>query len=168
MNVLRSQTLPNVDFSQPDQVLAGVNQAFPMEEHDDRFFTIWYGVFNRRTRSLCYASGGHHATLMLHGDAPDLAELTASGLPIGVMPESVYPCAETQVPPGAKLYVFSDGVFEIARPDGSMWTYEEFCEMLCGLRTTESAVEAVLETVREIRGGDVFDDDFSLLEIVCP
>jgi serine phosphatase RsbU (regulator of sigma subunit) len=49
-----------------------------------------------------------------------------------------------------------------------MWTYEEFCEMLCGLRTTESAVEAVLETVREIRGGDVFDDDFSLLEIVCP
>jgi sigma-B regulation protein RsbU (phosphoserine phosphatase) len=64
--------------------------------------------------------------------------------------------------------VFSDGVFEIARPDGSMWTYEEFCEMLCGLRTTESAVEAVLETVREIRGGDVFDDDFSLLEIVCP
>jgi serine phosphatase RsbU (regulator of sigma subunit) len=40
MNALRSQSLPNTDFKDPEQVLASPNAAFPREENSDMFFTI--------------------------------------------------------------------------------------------------------------------------------
>jgi serine phosphatase RsbU (regulator of sigma subunit) len=59
MNALRSQSLPNTDFKDPEQVLASLNAAFPSEENNDMFFTIWYGVYTEITCELTYASGGH-------------------------------------------------------------------------------------------------------------
>ena len=35
MNALRSQSLPDTDFKNPEQVLASLNVAFPSEEHND-------------------------------------------------------------------------------------------------------------------------------------
>ena len=61
LNVLRSQSLPNTDFRDPGQVLQGLNSAFLMDQHDDKYFTIWYGVYRKSTGQLQYA-GGHQPT----------------------------------------------------------------------------------------------------------
>ena len=45
MNALRAQTLPLIDFRQPSQVLAGLNNAFQMDQQKGKYFTIWYGVY---------------------------------------------------------------------------------------------------------------------------
>jgi len=39
MNVLRSHSLPDTDFKDPEQVLEALNLAFPGEENNDMFFT---------------------------------------------------------------------------------------------------------------------------------
>ncbi|MBT8350351.1 MAG: SpoIIE family protein phosphatase [Deltaproteobacteria bacterium] len=52
MNVLRSQSLRNTDFKDPEQVLEALNIAFPGEENNDMFFTIWYGVYKKSTRTI--------------------------------------------------------------------------------------------------------------------
>jgi FtsZ-binding cell division protein ZapB len=65
MNVLRSRNLPQTDFSEPDQVLSALNNAFPMEEQNGRYFTMWYGVYNKKDRRLAYASGGHPPALLI-------------------------------------------------------------------------------------------------------
>jgi serine phosphatase RsbU (regulator of sigma subunit) len=65
MNALRSQSLPDINFNNPEQVLASLNVAFPSEENNDMFFTIWYGVYNKSTRELTYASVGHPPALFL-------------------------------------------------------------------------------------------------------
>ncbi len=59
LNVLRSRSLPNTNFYQPSEVLRGLNDAFQMINHDDKYFTIWYGVYNVVDRKLVYASAGH-------------------------------------------------------------------------------------------------------------
>ena len=64
MNVLRSQSLPNTDFKDPEQVLEALNIAFPGEENNDMFFTIWYGVYHLPTRTLTYASAGHPPAIL--------------------------------------------------------------------------------------------------------
>ena len=46
-------------------MLAALNRAFPMEEHAGRFFTIWYGVYDRTSRKLSYASAGHPPAILL-------------------------------------------------------------------------------------------------------
>ena len=30
-----------------------------MAEHDNKFFTMWYGVYEAGTQNLTYANGGH-------------------------------------------------------------------------------------------------------------
>ncbi|MGB3296600.1 MAG: response regulator, partial [Phormidesmis sp.] len=44
LNVLRSQSLPGVNFYRPETVLEGLNGAFQMSDQNDKYFTIWYGV----------------------------------------------------------------------------------------------------------------------------
>ncbi|MCX7934941.1 MAG: serine/threonine-protein phosphatase, partial [Planctomycetota bacterium] len=61
MHILRTRALRDVDFRQPREVLAGLNERFPMRKHI--YFTIAYGVFIYRQR-LRYAAAGHPAPIM--------------------------------------------------------------------------------------------------------
>ena len=54
-NTLRSGALPRTDFRSPEEVLGSLNQAYQMDDHDELYFTIWYGVYHPRQRppALC-------------------------------------------------------------------------------------------------------------------
>ena len=71
---LRSEALPTTDWRDPGAVLTALNEAYPMERHDDLFFTIWYGVYHRPARRLAYASAGHPAAILLRGPANEKAD----------------------------------------------------------------------------------------------
>ena len=73
-NLLASQSLPNTDCREPDKVLSRLNDIFPMEKQNGKYFTIWYGVFNRVRRTLTCSNGGHPAALLHTG--PSAAEAT--------------------------------------------------------------------------------------------
>ncbi len=59
VNVLRSYLLPDTDFHDPGQVLSATNDMFQMENHNNMYFTIWYGVYSRSRREIRHACGGH-------------------------------------------------------------------------------------------------------------
>src|SRR5947209_14209779 len=67
LNALRSQSLPQADFRHPGQAITPLNKAFPTEQQNGLFFTIWYGIYHRPTRRLDYAGGGHPPALLLTG-----------------------------------------------------------------------------------------------------
>jgi PAS domain S-box-containing protein len=161
LNVLRTQLLAATDFHDPGAVLEGLNRAFPMARNNDKYFTIWYGVYHQPTRSLTYASGGHHAAVVISDSAPTL-RLQNRGAVIGALPDLKYPSDRVELPPGSELYLFSDGVYEIARPDGSWQTWEEFTEYL---EKSRPPIEAIVTRMREMHGGGEFEDDFSLLKM---
>jgi sigma-B regulation protein RsbU (phosphoserine phosphatase) len=65
-----------------------------------------------------------------------------------------------------RLLVYSDGVFEIEKPDGSMWQAEEYIQYVSGLTPQEgSLLDTILTHVRQLHGKDTLADDFSLVEI---
>ena len=169
MNILRSGMLQDVDFRCPGEVLIGLNRAFRMEDQNNLFFTIWYGVFHKPTRNVRYACGGHHATIMMTGDddARELIDLgQAEGMPIGVWDSDDFSEGQATLPPDVKLYLFSDGVFEIQLPDGEFWDEEEFSKLIAAPPQPEVRdVDRLLSAVRTVQGRDEFNDDFSLLEI---
>src|SRR5436190_14279777 len=51
-NVLAAQSLPNADCRNPGEVLTRLNDVFPMEKQDNKYFTIWYGVYRPSDRTL--------------------------------------------------------------------------------------------------------------------
>jgi sigma-B regulation protein RsbU (phosphoserine phosphatase) len=165
LNALGARALPDVDFLDPGQVLAALNDAFPMERQNQLYFTIWYGVYELSSRRLVYAAAGHPAPVLLAPDRPPLL-LQGEGLPIGTFEGLEYDSFETVVPRGARLYLYSDGLFEVTLKDGSMLPFEDFVAVLAGLDqpTAAERVTAIVETVQFLQGKAAFDDDCSLVE----
>jgi sigma-B regulation protein RsbU (phosphoserine phosphatase) len=166
LNAIRSEALPQTDFHDPAAVLAALNRAFPMERHNDMFFTAWYGVFDRVTRRLRWAGGGHPPALLLAADGGRHL-LDSAGPLIGAVEGLEFPAGDVAVPEESRLFVYSDGAFEISRADGSMWPFPEFVTALAGGATgVGSPIDALLGRIRELSGQPDFQDDFSMLELV--
>jgi sigma-B regulation protein RsbU (phosphoserine phosphatase) len=166
-NALRGRSLPDTDFCDPGAVLARLNDAFPMERHDEKYFTMWYGVFNRVGRTLSYASAGHPPALLLGGPTLKDARPTELGqrnLAIGMIPDVPFVAATVDLEPYSKLYVFSDGAFEIHKPGGGMMKRGEFIDYLAS-SSGPIDPDTVWRYVRQISGAVALQDDFSLLEI---
>lgn len=165
INVLRAAALQNTEFREPASVLKGLNAAFPMENQNNMFFTIWYGVYRRSDATLRYSSGGHPPAIHLRGRDPATASelITWGGAAIGTFPDVDYESATMPIEPGDRLLVLSDGVFEISRPDGSMIDFSDLVQFVA---TPEQEVpDAIFDWVRSLNGPGSLPDDFSLLRV---
>lgn len=190
LNVLRSQSLPGTNFYRPETVLEGLNGNFQMTDQNDKYFTIWYGVYNRTTRQLSYASAGHPPAVLISAPptpgTPGLVErLRTPGMPVGMMPETRYVWQRCQIPVGSRLYIFSDGVYEVPMPalsapaangtktnstkasssHGHLLGLEGFIQMLQH-RPHPAPLDDVLTKIIRLRSREArLADDLSLLEI---
>jgi sigma-B regulation protein RsbU (phosphoserine phosphatase) len=171
MNALRSQALPQTDFRAPGQVLGALNNAFQMDQQNGLFFTIWYGVYHKPTRRIDYAGGGHPPVLLFNGQSAEQAALEileAGGPMIGAVPDLEFRSASTSLGSFAKLFLYSDGVYEIERTDKSMWPFNEFIEfMKKGPNDIagDSKMDRLIAYDREIQGREEFVDDCSIVEM---
>ena len=162
---LGSRAVPGVDFRNPSQVLAALNDAFPMERHDSLFFTAWYGVFDHVTRRLCWAQGGHPSAVLVTPTELAPVELDADGSMLGLVPEATFETREMVVPEGSNLYVFSDGAFEVSDAEGNVGNYDDFVLRVAAIdRLSDRPLDDLLAEARERRGGGL-EDDFSLLRV---
>jgi sigma-B regulation protein RsbU (phosphoserine phosphatase) len=168
INALRSQSLPQTDFLDPGEVLAALNRAFQMDQQNGLYFTIWYGVFNKTTRSIHYSGGGHPPAVLLTG--PSEAEATphlleSQGPMVGAIPDIDYNTATVELAPYSKLFLFSDGVYEIEYADTTMWPFSDFIEFMKRPATPGiSFMDTLMTHVRTLSGKNEFADDFSIVE----
>ena len=169
MNVLRAQSLPGCDFRDASQVLSALNNAFLMDNHNQMYFTIWYGVYNRISRNLNYSGAGHPPALLISGppEAPVACQQLESQGPMnGVVEDLPYDGVTVSVEPGSRLYLYSDGICELHLPDGSMWPFSDFIEaMSAPLALGESVLSRIHSTGQRVQSGHPFLDDFSILEL---
>jgi sigma-B regulation protein RsbU (phosphoserine phosphatase) len=172
INAIRSQSLTDTDFKSPASVLKGLNDAFPMEEQNNKYFTIWYGVYNKKNHELIFSSAGHpHAILFSGNDINNkkLQTLTSGGLAIGMMPgiefkETVVPLSNRN-----KLYVFSDGVYEITQKDGKEMNLTDYTNLMNDHFSHFELLQSdkVLEKITSLKEeAGPFEDDFSIVELI--
>ena len=166
LNVLRSQSLPDTDFKDPAQVLAGLNEAFPMANNNRMYFTMWYGVFHKTNRTLTYSSGGHPPAVLFTGadrNSAEIKQLSTPCLVVGAMPGIAYKSASCDLQDYAEIFVYSDGVYEVNKPDGTMLDRDEFIEKLA--EQVGSPLQQIFQFVRNLQNSDQFEDDYSILQI---
>ena len=169
LNALRSQSLPSTDFLQPDQVLAALNHAFQMDQQNGLYFTIWYGIFDKTTRTITYAGGGHPPVILLTGPTEAEAKLVlleAKGPMVGAVEEMEFPADSITLDAYSKLFLYSDGAYEIEMADTKMWPWNEFVTYM-GRSAVEGVnfMDALVEHGRQIMGKPDFADDFSIIEL---
>ena len=172
LNTIRGGTLRNADFTKPGEVLFALNEAFPAERHGEKFFTAWYGIYHGPTRTLTWSGAGHPPAL-LYADPTSGAEpqkLESQGPMIGMMPWPEFETGSVSIPPGAWLYIYSDGTHEIHKVDGDDWTFPEFVATLTGLVQSDPdrVIDALHTLCVSMNGSAVLDDDFTVVEVRFP
>ncbi len=173
LNSLQRDGLLGADFRDPGQVLSALNDAFPASRHNGLFFTIWYGVYEPKTRTLRFASAGHPRRprqQQPHPSAapgPQIDELCTPGPMIGIIPGLHYKTQSIQLSGPANLFVFSDGVYELSAPSGEVLDYDAFLSHLTqNLSAPPHNLARMIDFARAVRGGQPLEDDFSMLELV--
>ena len=169
MNLLRSKGLPKVNYHQPSEVLRGLNDAFQMTQRNDKYFTIWYGVYDTKQRQLIYASAGHPPGVLLsplHKSSLDVQLLKTPGFPVGMFPDVEYTDTICQIAPDTSLYIFSDGIYELSQSDGTLWGLDNFIEQLKDYqKNPQRDLELLIKKIQSFNSQDALDDDLSLMQI---
>lgn len=169
LNLLRSRALKGLNYYQPSDVLQALNNTFQMNYQNDKYFTIWYGVYNRVKRQLIYASAGHPPAVLISGKSPTstkVKKLRTPGVPVGMFPQVKYVDESCNIEESSSLYIFSDGAYEITQSDGTLWTLEGFIQMLVtSQRQFEGKLDQILNYIISLNSKEAFDDDLSIIKM---
>lgn len=171
MNVLRAQSLKNVNFLKPRSVLNAINNVFLMEDHGNKFFTLWYGVYDKKNRQLTYSSAGHPPAYIINTNTLEkvnIESLHTPNIAIGYMKDFDYKESMVTLNKYSKLYVFSDGVFEVEKQNKDMLSLKEF-EKHMGNFIDPTVMESskILGSMKAFNDTtQAFVDDYSFLEII--
>jgi serine phosphatase RsbU (regulator of sigma subunit) len=104
----------------PGEVLAQVNEAVLARIPPNMFVTCFYGVLDPKSGHFRYANAGHNLPCCCHLEGAS-TELSARGMPLGLMSGMSYEEKETILTVGESVLFYTDGLIEAHNPQGEMF-----------------------------------------------
>ena len=165
INLIRSGFKDAAIVADPAAVTARLNESFQMSEHGGMFFTLFYGIYDRRTTELTWCGGGHPPSLIISADGSHVW-LDSQNMVIGAIPGMEPQVDSIKMKPGDRLLVFSDGVFELKMSNGEMWDFDEFKEFISRpIAAEDDRIAELTAKGRLLIKSDQFEDDVSILQV---
>jgi serine phosphatase RsbU (regulator of sigma subunit) len=149
----------------PGEVLARVNEAVLARIPPNMFVTCFYAILNPKSGHLSYANAGHNLPCCRHEDAT--TDLSARGMPLGLMPGMSYEEKESILVPGESVLFYTDGLVEAHNPRGEMFGTSRLRSLLSQYPEGGSSLSAtLLEELERFTGkGWEQEDDITLLTL---
>jgi serine phosphatase RsbU (regulator of sigma subunit)/anti-sigma regulatory factor (Ser/Thr protein kinase) len=148
----------------PGKVLARANELLLAEIPPQMFVTCLYGVLDPATGRLRYANAGHNPPYVQTADG--VAELRATGMPLGLMPAMSYEEQEATLAPGDTLLLHSDGLVEAHDPKRRMFGFPRLMTLVGKCPGGRELIDRLLGELRGFTGpGWEQEDDITLVTI---
>lgn len=150
-------------------VAGRLNRLMSSRMPDDKFITFFYGVLNPAEKTLSYCCAGHDPPLLFRNGGK-IEKLTEGGLVLGIMKDAVYQTAVTDLVPGDRLLLYTDGITEsMKKDDEEEFGVDRLAEFLTDQSNVQSSVmiEKLLENLEVYREYVPAGDDMTLLMISC-
>ena len=145
----------------PAGILTKANEAICDNNQEEMFVTVWVGILELSTGHLKAANAGHEYPVFKTKDGPYELYKDKHGFVLGGFEDSTYKEYELDIEPGAKIFLYTDGVPEATDPDNEMFGTGRLIEALN--EDPDAGPEETLENVRKavesfVRGSEPFDD----------
>ncbi len=159
-----------VEFpNHPERLLQVTNQRILADIDAGMFVTIFYGVLDPETGLLTYSNAGHPPPYLFSPDGkPGTIALPDSSMPLGVSGEASWQQGLQEIPPGAMLLLYTDGVIDAQNPFGEFMGNEGMLNII-QTRIGQSAVlvqETLLATLADFAGAEPQVDDITLMTLI--
>jgi len=107
------------DYS-PGDVLRRVNDSLVIDIPPNMFVTCFYAILEPESGRLHYANAGHNLPCCHHEHAAT-TDLSARGMPLGLMPGMGYEEKVSVLVPRESVLFYTDGLVEAHNPKGEMF-----------------------------------------------
>ncbi len=151
--------------NQPHRLLHAVNERIIADIHAGLFLTLFYGVLDPATGMLTYCNAGHPPPyLFLPGEGQAQA-LHRTGMPVGISEDARWETAAVQVPPGALLILYTDGISEAHNGNGELFGEGGILDFMRAHRNrpVEEVRDGLISAVYAFAGGQPQVDDITLV-----
>ena len=150
----------------PAEILTRANEAICSNNEAQMFVTVWLGILELSTGKLTAANAGHEYPVFKKPDGAFELFKDRHGFVIGGMEGVKYREYEVQLEPGAKLFVYTDGVPEATNSDLELFGTERMTKALND--NPDVPVLDILKNVQKAVDGFVGDaEQFDDLTMMC-
>jgi sigma-B regulation protein RsbU (phosphoserine phosphatase) len=149
---------------QIDDATALINDLVTANTTEGRFITFFWGVVNRKRKSLKYVNAGHNPPLLLRNNT--VKKMDKGGIILGVMKTmEPYIFEEVDLQKDDVLVLFTDGVSEAMNNGGEEFGEDRLEETAETLKknTAEEILVGIKEEVQNFSEGNAQSDDITMI-----
>ena len=149
----------------PAQALSKINNQICAGNREDMFVTVWLGSLDLKTGRLTAANAGHEYPALKQPNGSFALIKDPHGCVVGAFPGEEYREYEWQLQPGAKIFVYTDGIPEAGGDRCSLYGTDRLTEVLRQNeeKPPQEIIAAVDAGVREFVGDAPQFDDLTML-----
>lgn len=147
---------------EPHELMAELNRRHQDDSETDQYFTMVYAIINRADGKVKMCQAGHPNPLVLSSNG-DTHFVGDGGAPVGLFSFADYESIEFTLQSNDQLFLFSDGVTECERPDGSLWDEDGLSAMFANQQELNIAQfpRQLIDKLSNVHGASEFTDDVS-------
>lgn len=139
----------------PEALFARINERLGSIARS-RYVTVLLLLFDLERRRLRYVNAGHPGVLTGDGRSWE-----STGPPLGMLPAARYEVREVDLAARERLLLYTDGLVEAMRPDGTDFGLERLRDGFLGAADLppDATVAAIVAAARAFTGREAFEDD---------
>ena len=149
----------------PAEALEMVNNKLCANNKEEMFVTVWLGILDLKTGKLTAANAGHEYPILKQPGGRFELIKDKHGFVTGGMAGIKYKEYEWQLEPGARVFVYTDGIPEATSADNELFGTDRLLDVLNGLKdeSPEGILGSVHDAVRAfVDEAPQFDDETML------
>ncbi len=163
MTMFIRQTMRSIkdSITKPSKALSELYRRFmSLDLEVDKYFTIFYGVFNKNTYEFNYSNAGHNCVPIKYTkDSMEMLEI--KGYPIAILfKEMEYKEKSTKLALGDKILFYTDGITEAKDKTGKEFGIESVVEII--KNHDKNILEEIDKKIIDYSWGEQ-QDDFAIM-----
>ncbi len=161
-----TETRRHIMIVPPGEVAGHLNNRFPLDSVTEQYFTLLYGILDRKSLEFRYVSAGHPP--LIHHTYKALPRIIHRTSPaIGFIPGFEYREHSIYLKPGDRLYLYTDGIIETCNSEDKPFGEKGLEDVLAGSSNLplKETLQSSVSALNQWRGQAEAMDDISILGI---
>jgi sigma-B regulation protein RsbU (phosphoserine phosphatase) len=145
------------------QITAHLNAHLYKNTSDDRYATLFYGIYDSEEMTFTYTNAGHLPPFFVSGDGVQM--LDCGGTVVGLFEGAEYTQTTLKIKPGSVLVAYSDGLTEAENVYGEEFGLERLKEAILRQRKLDPQllVDNLLTAADQWAGTPEQADDITIV-----
>ena len=156
--IILRQTLKNE--TEPSKVLYDLNNMLCQNNPEAMFITLWVGLYNKKTKKLKFANGGHNPPLIKEKDKYEYLDID-NGIVLGILEDFEFKTEEITLE--SEIITYTDGITDASNNNNQMYGENNLAKFFNNFKSKEDPIEPLINDINSFTKDFEQYDDMTLV-----